>query len=70
MIKMIKAEKNASNLGSHPFLQGQLLQSQKISVNHWTLKSPLKRNLSVVQKGGKRVLLFYSFENNHFLLFL
>ena len=71
MIKIIKAEKNASNWGSHSFLQGQLPQSpKKISVHHWTLKSPLKRHLSVVQKGGKRVLLFYSSENNQFLFFL
>ena len=35
-----------------------------------SLNSPLKRHLSVVQKGGKRVLLFYSSENNQFLLFL
>ena len=34
-----------------------------------SLNSPLKRHLSV-QKGGKRVLLFYSSENNQFLLFL
>ena len=29
MIKMIKAKKNASNWGNHPFLQGQLPQSPK-----------------------------------------
>ena len=29
MIKMMKAKKNASNWGNHPFLQGQLPQSPK-----------------------------------------
>ena len=40
MIKMIKAEKNASNWGSHPFLQNQLPQSPKKSqqiIELWSL---------------------------------
>ena len=41
-----------------------------MSVNHKTLKSPLKGHFSVAQKDVKRVLSFYPCENNQFLLFL